>query len=109
MRGKKRCTAQEFDAIRPRLENLKKRNVHAIQETLAGGRAPKAVAAELEFSNEAARRMAGKVSLSPVERDGRPEGRLSIGVMAPDLADLVTDMARQTKARLKQQEFLVKP
>jgi hypothetical protein len=102
MRGKKRLTAQEFEVIRPYLERLKDRNVHAIHEILVGGRAQKDVAIELELSRETISQMVRKVWQLHIDRGDRPEGWVSIGVtLPPDLADLVKDMERKAREKIK--------
>ncbi|CAE6850899.1 MAG: TrfB-related DNA-binding protein [Burkholderia gladioli] len=101
MRGKKRLTAQEFEAIRPYLSRLKERNVHALQQILVDGRTQTEIAGELGVTNKAVSQMVSKAWQFHIDHGERPNGWTSISVtLPPDMADMVKDMERKARENL---------
>lgn len=101
MRGKKRLTAQEFEAIRPYLSRLKERNVDALQQILVVGRSQTEIAGVLGVTNKAVSQMVGKAWQFHIDHGSRPNGWTSISVtLPPEMADMVKDMERKARENL---------
>lgn len=90
----KRLQEEEFDALRPHLEQFKQENVEAIRRVLVDGVQQKDIAMELRVTKVAVSAMVGRAWRLHLEHSARPEGWETVSVLLPrDFARLVKYLA----------------
>lgn len=102
MASRKQLTADEFETIRPYLEQFAEKNIGAIRSVMVDGRQQKDVARELKMTKSTVSAMVVRAWELHVEHGDRPEGWEVVNLALPHhMAAVVKDMALKAREQLK--------
>lgn len=102
MRGDKKLTAEEFEALLPHLQGMKECNVKALEKIMVHGALQKELVADLGVTKEMVSAMVVKAWQLHIEHGIRPEGFVRITATLPkELAEAVKDIERRAHEKAR--------